>query len=92
MKTFREYITEKIDLDEYTASYEKSKLTKGYRAKVINPKGKDSYVSAEAWDTKEAAIACASFYITLMNKPLSAIDREMHQFIKSYSKNIVDEN
>jgi len=90
MKTFKEYIMEKVDLDDYKANAYKGSVGNGFRAEVKGPNGRTTYLGATGWETEDDAIKAAEFYITLLNKPSSAIDREMHNYERKNSDKIVD--
>lgn len=56
------YVMESTELDEgYKASSEKSRFG-GYRAKLLNPQGKVSYLGSTGWKTPEAAEGEAEAY------------------------------
>jgi len=84
---FRNYISEAIDLDKYKASYKKDE--DGFRALVVNPEGKASYLSAISWKTKEDAIKASEFYISILNKPTGRMDSEMNKYETKNSSKIV---
>jgi hypothetical protein len=83
---FSEYISEKINEDDYTASAEKNKLSKGFRALVLNKNGKTSYLSQVAYENEEDAISAAQKYIDTMARTSStrALDDAMNDFERTH--------
>ena len=90
MKSFREYVTEKLDLDDYEASAYRDRVGTGFRAEVTGPNGRTTYLGSTEWEKEDDATKAAEFYITLLNKPSSAMDREMHKYEKNNSDKIID--
>ena len=86
MITFKEYINERIDADDYTASSEKSKFDKGYRALVLNKDGRTSYLSGVSYEKEKDAIEAAQVYINTMANSNStrALDDAMFKFQKTH--------
>jgi len=86
MITFKEYINERIDASDYTASAEKSKFDNGYRVLVLNKEGKTSYLSQVSYIKEEDAIEAGQVYIDTMAKSKSAkaLDDAMYKFRKTH--------
>jgi hypothetical protein len=86
----KEYMAEETQLDEYTATSEKSKFNSGYRAKLVNAQGKVTYLSQTAYKTEKDAEAAADYYASIMNLSSKAIDVRMRAYNKKNSRAIVE--
>ena len=83
---FKEFIMEKLDKEDYTASAEKDKFSKGYRVLVKNKQGRASYLSQVAYVKEQDAIDAAQIYIDIMVVSPSErrLNDAMHEFQKSH--------
>ena len=71
---------------DYKASSEKSQFG-GYRAKLINPEGKVSYLGGTGWNTPKAAEGEAAAYRDgYFGGPGRANDRQANRFVNAYKQ------
>jgi hypothetical protein len=85
MKTFKEYMNEKLEAEDYEASVEKSK--EGYRPVVLNIKtGRASYLGVP-YKTEEIALKIAKGYLDIMTKTKSV--KRLDDFVNSFRDDLV---
>lgn len=71
---------------DFKPDSEKSKFKPfKYRAKVVNPEGRVSYLSAVQYESPSEAKKAGRFYIKHMNKPVMKVDRLMKEYEKEHA-------
>lgn len=80
---FREFLNEKLNIDDYEFTYEKSQFG-GFRALVLNKDKKTSYLSQHTYKDKETAMEHAKVYMTAYVKvgDTYAI-KQVHAFVNA---------